>query len=163
MSWLPQDFEPPTLYVLPPDHHLRQIRASDVYIDYPAVMGSRDRLWTIFGEPWGWPSESMTLEQDRADLARHEREMSENRSFNYAVLDEGERQLMGCVYLDPPERIGADVEISWWVVDEAVSTPLESSLNTLIPEWVSRWWPFDEPRFIGLDITWEDWSKLPVV
>jgi RimJ/RimL family protein N-acetyltransferase len=139
MSWLPQDF------------------------DYPAVMGSRERLWTIFGDPWGWPSESMTLEEDRADLARHEREMFEKRSFNYAVLDEGEGQLFGCVYLDPPERRGADAEISWWVVDEAVSTPLESSLNTLIPEWVSRRWPFDEPRFIGLDITWADRSTLPVV
>jgi hypothetical protein len=163
MNWLPQDFEPPALCVVPPDHHLRQIRASDADIDYPAVMRSRERLWTIFGEPWGWPPESMTLEEDRADLARHEREMSENRSFNYALLGKAETRLWGCVYLDPPERKGADAEISWWVVDEAVSTPLESSLDTVIPEWVSQCWPFDEPRFIGMDITWEDWATLPVV
>src|ERR1700758_1848666 len=113
MGWLPEGFEHPKRLALPTGHHLRPIRASDVDIDYPAVMGSRERLWSIFGDAWNWPPESMTFAEDRADLARHEREMVEKRSFNYAVLDEPEKTLAGCVYLDPPERIGADADISW--------------------------------------------------
>ena len=34
-------------------HHLRQIRADDVDIDYPAVMGSRERLWALIWRPLG--------------------------------------------------------------------------------------------------------------
>jgi len=124
-------------------------------------MGSRERLWTIFGDAWSWPPESMTFEEDRADLARHEREMVERRSFNYAVLDETEKTLAGCVYLDPPGRIGADADISWWVVNDLVGTPLATSLSVLIPDWVSECWPFVEPRFIGIDLSWDKWLLLP--
>ncbi len=87
--------------------------------------------------------------------------MVERQSFNYAVLDETEKRLAGCVYLDPPGRIGADADISWWVVDDLASTPLVSSLSVLIPSWVSEHWPFVEPRFIGIDITWDEWLRLP--
>jgi hypothetical protein len=67
-------FAHPERVELPTGHHLRPIREGDIDIDYPAVMGSRPRLWTIFGEPWGWPPEGLTYEKDRAELARHERE-----------------------------------------------------------------------------------------
>jgi hypothetical protein len=160
-TWLPLDFVLPQRVPVPPDHHLRPIRESDVEIDYPAVMGSRERLWTIFGEAWGWPSESLTFEMDAADLARHEREMNENLSFNYALLNERESMLFGCVYIDPPERVGADADISWWVVDEFAESPLASSLDEVVPQWIARSWPFSEPRFIGLDISWGDWIRLP--
>jgi hypothetical protein len=43
-TWLPVGFEHPQLVPMPPDHHLRPIRASDVEIDYFSVMGSRERL-----------------------------------------------------------------------------------------------------------------------
>lgn len=66
-------------------------------IDFPAVMGSRDRLWAKYGEAWGWPPATMSEEQDREDLERHEREILAHESFNYAVLDAGESRLLGCV------------------------------------------------------------------
>lgn len=161
-TWLPIDFEPPRLLFVPPDHHLRPIRQSDVDIDYPAVMGSRERLWTMFGNVWGWPPESLTFEEDAADLARHELEMTEGRSFNYALLNEQESALAGCVYIDPPERTGADADISWWVVDDLVSTTLASSVDLLIPRWIVEYWPFHGPRFVGIDITWDEWLRLPL-
>ena len=60
----------------------------------------------------------MTNERDREDLARHEAEIETHQSFNYALLDAEETALLGCVYVDPPERDGADADVSWWVVDE---------------------------------------------
>ncbi|MGZ4640393.1 MAG: hypothetical protein ACXV2J_15195, partial [Actinomycetes bacterium] len=68
-AWLPADFVHPQRVELVTGHHLRPIRASDVDLDMPAVMGSQERLWSIYGEAWGWPPATMTHEQDRDDLA----------------------------------------------------------------------------------------------
>jgi hypothetical protein len=160
-SWLPAGFEHPERVELASGYHLRPIRESDTAIDFPAVMGSRDRLWTIFGEPWGWPPATMSFEQDRADLARHEREQHAHLSFNYAVLDEEESLLFGCVYIDPAERAGADADISWWVVDNAVGGPLEAALFEFVPQWIAAAWPFTSPRFVGRDLSWAEWLTLP--
>jgi hypothetical protein len=161
--WLPVGFVHPAQLALPTGHHLRPITGADVDIDYPAVMGSRERLWQIFGPAWGWPPATMTPEQDRADLLRHEREIEAHQSFNYALFDADETELLGCVYLDPPERQGADAEISWWVVDRLVGSETEAALEAAVPAWITRSWPFARPRFIGLDLTWADWIALPGV
>ncbi|HEY2167618.1 MAG TPA: GNAT family N-acetyltransferase [Jatrophihabitantaceae bacterium] len=148
--WLPPDFVHPERVELSTGHHLRPIRESDTAIDYPAVMASQERLWQIFGPAWQWPPADMTYEQDRVDLARHEREIAAHESFNYAVLDAAESELFGCVYIDPPEQTDADAEISWWVVDGMVGAPLEAELSRTIPEWINAKWPFRNPRFSGV-------------
>ena len=129
----------------------------------PAVMGSQPRLWSIFGEAWGWPPATMTHEQDRVDLVRHEVEIAAHESFNYALFDAEETVLLGCVYIDPPEKVGADAEISWWVVDDQVGTTLEAALDAEIPRWIRSAWPFAQPRCIGRDLSWSDWIALPDV
>jgi hypothetical protein len=146
MTWLPEDFRHPERVDLPTGHHLRPIRGSDTEIDYPAVMGSRERLWEIYGEAWGWPPATMTLEQDREDLERHAREIEAHESFNYALLDAAEKHLFGCVYVDPTDEPGADALVSWWVVDDAVGTEVERALDALVPRWLAEEWPFRAPR-----------------
>ncbi|HEY3688591.1 MAG TPA: GNAT family N-acetyltransferase [Streptosporangiaceae bacterium] len=160
MAWLPEDFVHPVRVEVPGGGHLRPITGADTELDYPAVMGSRERLWTIFGPPWGWPKASMTIEEDRADLERHAREIAAHQSFNYALFDDAETALLGCVYIDPPERAGADAEISWWVVDDRVGTPLERELDALVRRWIAEAWPFARPRLIGHDLTWAEWLAL---
>jgi RimJ/RimL family protein N-acetyltransferase len=162
VSWLPEGFSHPTLVeVGDAGHHLRPIRESDVDLDFPAVMGSRRRLWSIYGEAWGWPPATMTAEQDREDLAHHEAEIERHESFNYALFDTGETELIGCVYLDPPEKAGADAEISWWVRDEYVGSGLEAALDDLVPRWIATDWPFTAPRYVGRDLSWQEWLELP--
>jgi hypothetical protein len=146
---------------LPTGQHLRPIRASDTEIDFPAVMGSRERLWSIYGEAWGWPPATMTVEQDRDDLQHHEDEIEAHLSFNYALLDAGETELLGCVYIDPPEKAGADAEISWWVVDRLVGSEVERALDELVPRWVVEDWPLESPRYVPRDISWAEWEQLP--
>lgn len=162
-SWLPDDWQHPTRVDLPTGHHLRPIRASDVDLDMVAVMGSQERLWSIYGRAWGWPPATMTGEEDRVDLARHEAEIEAHESFNYALFDADETQLLGCVYIDPPEKVGADAEISWWVVDPLVGTPVEATLDELVPQWVARDWPMTRPRYVGRDLSWQEWLELPDV
>ena len=161
MSWLPQDFVHPRRVEVDAGHHLRPIRADDVDLDMPAVMGSQQRLWSIFGEAWGWPPSDMTAEQDREDLARHEAEIEAHESFNYALFDEAETVLIGCVYIDPPEKAGADAGLSWWVRDEYAGSALEATLDALVPAWIAAAWPFTAPRYIGRDLTWQEWLALP--
>ena len=145
MGWLPDGFVAPARVDLRTGHHLRPIREADVDIDYPAVMGSRERLWARYGPAWEWPRATMTYEQDREDLAHHEAEIAANETFNYAVLDEGETELLGCVYIDPPDEAappGTDAVVSWWVVDDAAGTELERALDDLVPRWLRDVWGF---------------------
>jgi hypothetical protein len=161
MGWLPADFTHPVRVEVPGGYHLRPITAADTDLDYPAVMGSRDRLWSIFGPAWGWPPATMTYQQDRDDLARHEAEIAAHESFNYALFDAGETVLLGCVYLDPAEKQGADAEISWWVVDEQAGGELDRTLAEFVPQWVAAAWPLRRPRYPGRDLSWADWLALP--
>jgi hypothetical protein len=162
MNWLPDDFAHPVRVPVPGSAlHLRPIKEADTALDYPAVMGSRERLWVIFGPAWAWPAETMTLEEDRLDLRRHEEEIAAHQSFNYALLDEEETEILGCVYIDPPERAGSDGEVSWWVVDRLVGGEAERALDVLVPQWIAADWPFRQPRYLGRDITWQDWLALP--
>lgn len=159
--WLPDGWDHPARVELPTGHHLRPIRASDVDLDMVAVMDSQERLWSIYGQAWGWPPASMTVEQDREDLARHEAEIEAHESFNYALFDAGETALLGCVYIDPPGRAGADAEISWWVVDGLVGGEVERALDELVPRWIESDWPLRAPRYVGRDLTWDEWLAMP--
>jgi len=86
--------------------------------------------------------------------------MLDHLSFNYALLDDDESYLAGCVYIDPPERAGADANISYWVVDSLVGTPVAASLENVVPQWIGSSWPFTNPRIIGSDLTWTEWLRL---
>ena len=150
MPWLPYGFVAPDRVELTTGHHLRRIRAADVAIDYPAVMGSRERLWGMYGAIWGWPPATMTFEEDRVDLERHEAEMAVNASFNYAVFDAAETGLYGCIYIDPPiesSPAGADAAVSWWVTDDMVGTTLEAALAAFVPQWLAQTWGLGAAHF----------------
>lgn len=150
MTWLAEGVTPPDRVELPTGHHLRPIREDDVAIDYPAVMGSRERLWAKYGEAWGWPAPTLSYEADQGDLARHEAETAAGEAFNYAVLDEQETELLGCVYIDPPDARsppGSDAVSSWWVVDRRAGTELEQALDVLVPRWLADTWGFQNVHF----------------
>lgn len=162
MPWLPDDFVHPVRVELATGQHLRPMGPADTDIDFPAVMGSRERLWSVYGRAWGWPPATMTPEQDREDLARHEREIVAHESFLYGLFDEAETELLGCVYVDPPEKAGgADAEVSWWVVDRLVGSDVERELDRFVPRWLAEDWPLRRPRLIGWDVTWDEWLTLP--
>jgi hypothetical protein len=163
VPWLPDGWAHPDRAALPTGHHLRPIRATDVDLDMPAVMGSRERLWSIYGAAWGWPPADMTADQDREDLAHHEAEIESHESFNYALFDAGETALLGCVYVDPTRKPGADADISWWVVDQLVDGPVEAALDELVPRWIAEEWPLTQPRYVGRDLSWAEWMALPEV
>ena len=60
------------------------------------------------------PPASMSLEANLADLSRHASDFASGKGFTFTVLDPGDDEVIGCVYLYPPEREG-DVIIQSWV------------------------------------------------
>jgi RimJ/RimL family protein N-acetyltransferase len=86
---------------------LRPLRATDVELDYDAVMSSAAQLrrWS----QTAWPADDFTLAENLADLERHEREHLERTAFTFTVLNPGGTRCLGCVYLAPvrPEAAAA--------------------------------------------------------
>jgi hypothetical protein len=143
-----------------PGFRVRPITIHDVVKDYDAVMTSADRLRERF-PLWDWPSADLSLEDDLIDLAWHQKEAQLRRSFNYVVLSPDESRVLGCVYVDPPERQGADAEVTMWVRADEEGTGLEETLQGAVSEWITAEWPFERVRWPGRDISWEEWDRLP--
>jgi RimJ/RimL family protein N-acetyltransferase len=140
--WLPSSFEHPRHVDWGEGVHLRPIRAADVDIDMPAVMGHQAALWAMYGAAWGWPPPTMTRDQDLADLERHAAEMERHESFNYAILPLDESELYGCLYIDPVDAVAPEAEVSWWLTDRAPAT-LRETIDTLARAWLRDAWPFE--------------------
>ena len=100
-NWLPPAWQHPPRFELSTGHHLRPVRASDVDLHLRAVLESQERLWSIYGAAWQWPRPTLTVEQDREQLARREADAEQHRSFTYALFELGETELLGCVDIDP--------------------------------------------------------------
>ena len=140
VQWLPPEWQHPRRLEVPTGHHLRPVKSSDVDLHMRAVMESRERLWSIYGRAWQWPPQTLTIEQDREQLARRETDTDQHCSFTYALFDLGETELLGCVHIDPGPAV------SWWVVDWLVDSPIERALNEVIPTWIAAHWPCDGPN-----------------
>lgn len=148
MSWLPEGFAAPPGFSTE-RYRLRPITIHDAVRDYDAVMSSREHLWGMFGAVWGWPPAGMTLEEDLVDLAWHQKEAQLRRSFNYAVVSPDGSRLLGCVYVDPPEREGVEAECACWVRADEVASGLDEVLFAAAREWIDREWPFARVAWPG--------------
>ncbi|MET1039037.1 MAG: hypothetical protein ABW075_12240 [Aeromicrobium sp.] len=159
--WLPTTWTHPSHVPVTATHHLRPVRATDVDLDLQAVLATRERLWATYGPVWGWPPADLDRARHHADLARNEVETAAQEAFTYALFDTAETQVLGGVYVDPPEKHGADAEISWWVVDELLESECQVALDAFVPAWVAADWPFTCPRYVGRDLSWQTWLDLP--
>lgn len=156
--FLPEGFTPPAGF----EHErfrLRPITIHDAVRDYAAVMTSREHLWSLFGEAWGWPPADLTLEQDLIDLAWHQKEADLRESFNFAVVSLDEARLLGCVYVDPPTKQGFDAEVFWW--GRSDEPGLEEEIGAAARAWVEREWPFGRVAFPGREQPWAEYDALP--
>ena len=158
------DFEHPERVDLPTGHHLRPIRETDVDIDYPAVIGSREHLWATFGPRVGLAAgdDDVRARPRRSRPPRARSRASTSRSTT-PCSTRTNRICFGCIYVDPPERVGADADISWWVVDDELGGSLDAALDDFVPRWIAAAWPFAQPRLVGHDLSWAEWLALPEI
>lgn len=157
MSFLPDGFEVPE-ELKTECYLIRPITIHDVVKDYDAVMSSREHLWEMFGEQWGWPPEDLTLEQDLIDLGWHQKEFQLRSSFDYAVMSLDEAQVLGCIYVDPPTKAGFEAEVYLWVRQSELANNLDAHLFQTVKEWMKEQWPFKQVAYPGREISWEEWD-----
>jgi hypothetical protein len=150
MAFLPRDFiVPATLET--PRWRMRSITIHDVVKDFDAVMSSREHLWARFGASWGWPAEDWTLEGNLMHLGWHQHEFELRSSFDYAVMSNDERRLLGCVYVDPPHPSNSHVEaeIWFWGRQSELANGLEEDLDRVVRHWLASCWPFKRVLYQG--------------
>jgi hypothetical protein len=139
---------------------VRPLRASDVALDYDAVISSREEL--LVGSGGTWPREGFTLEENLADLERHEREHSERIAFTYTVMSPTETECLGCIYINPLEQlIGEDAAsgdylhdamgyVEFWVRQSRLAGDLDRRLLQALIPWFQSEWAFAHVAFVCL-------------
>jgi hypothetical protein len=133
-----------TLEPLGPQHNAADHRAWTSSIDHiRATPGFRAEMWG--GDDWPRP---MSLEQNLADLTDHAAEFERGEAFAYTVLDPGDGDVIGCVYVDPDDT--ADARCRLWVTSERAH--LDHELEAAVRHWLSGpSWLLESVRFPGRD------------
>ena len=105
-----------------------------------ATPGMADRAWP--------PDEPYTLEQNLGDMRMHAADFAARTGFTFTVLDPASREVIGCVYLYPPENKAApegQVEAKSWV--RADKADLDVELYRLVSDWLAREWPWTDVEY----------------
>lgn len=112
--------------------------------DHAAWTSSIEHIRATPGYPDGnWPPrEGMPLEANLADLRRHAADYAARRGFTFTVLDPLDHDVIGCVYLYPPEGRG-DVIVQSWV--RADRSELDKPLADAVEAWLTTEWPWKHP------------------
>ena len=134
---------------------LRMLTVEDVEKDYDAVMSSREHLRSLASqedEEDTWPEENMTIEEDLADLARHQDEFLKREAFVYTVVSLDESICLGCVYINPSEKKDFDAEIYLWARTSELKSGLEELLFETVKNWIVEKWPFNKVAFSGVEM-----------
>jgi hypothetical protein len=134
---------------------LRMLTVEDVEKDYDAVMSSREHLRSLASqedEEDTWPEENMTIEEDLADLARHQDEFLKREAFVYTVMSLDESICLGCVYINPGEKKDFDTEIYLWARESELKSRLEELLFETVKNWIVEKWPFNKVAFPGVEM-----------
>ena len=139
--FVPEDFP------IPAEHsnnrlRLRMLSTAVAEKDYEAVVETRIRLRQSSHQ--GWPREGFTLDENIADLERHEREFSNREAFAYTVVTLDESRVLGCVYINPGDG-EHDAVVRLWVRDS--ERALFDFLVTTVQAWLADAWPFTTVRF----------------
>ena len=79
---------------------IRPLVPSDVVLDHEAVMSSREFLYHWEQEP-PYPPEDFSVEDNLEDLEQMHSEHRNGTRYTYTVVNAGETQVLGCVYLLP--------------------------------------------------------------
>ena len=138
-QFVPDDFEIPSKLETE-QFRLRMLSIEYVKKDYEAVMESQNLLHTMFGGPW--PRPGFTLEENLADLKRHQQEFLNREAFAYTVISLDESRVLGCVYINPSKKSNFNAVVHMWVRQTEYDKGLDDILFNTVRDWISTTWPF---------------------
>jgi hypothetical protein len=105
--------------------------------DFAAVTGSERVLTGVFGSPW--PT-GLTLNDNRVDLAWHEREFTLGRSWSWILRDAGGVYL-GCAYVFPEPGACGRGSIWLWLVDGPDRLARLAAWKPVLAQLLAEWLP----------------------
>ena len=141
---------------------IRPLSATDVELDYAAVMESKEflRKW----EQSSWPADDFTLDSNLKDLQRHEGEHINRESFTFTVMNPTETECLGCIYIFPRtarwlsqaetmpmgDTDWADYEavVLFWIRQSRLAQAMDRKLLDILRPWFEEAWTFDGHLFL---------------
>ena len=140
-EFVPADFDPPTSLATG-EFRLEPLGPQHNEADHAAWTSSIEHIRSTPGYPDGnWPPlDGMTLERNLADLRRHASDFERRVGFTFTVLDPGDGDVIGCVYLYPSASADADVTVQSWV--RADRAALDGPLADAVASWLAAEWPW---------------------
>ncbi len=141
-EFLPEGFDPPTSLVTE-EFRLEPLGPQHNEADLAAWTSSIEHIRSTPGYPDGsWPPpEGMTLERNLADLRRHADDFEKRAGFTFTVLDPGDDDVIGCVYVYPAKAEDWDVTVQSWV--RADRAHLDVPLADAVAHWLATDWPWE--------------------
>ena len=111
--------------------------------DHAAWMSSIEHIRSTPGYPdSSWPpGGGMSLEENLSDLRRHAGDFARGTGFTFTVLDPGDNDVIGCVYLYPSRSAEWDVKVLSWV--RADRSSLDVPLADAVARWLATDWPWE--------------------
>ena len=141
---------------------IRPLLATDVELDYAAVMESREflRKW----EQSSWPADDFTVADNLKDLQRHEREHINRESFTFTVMNTTETECLGCIYIFPltarwlshaettpigdTDWANYEAVILFWIRQSRLAEAMDRNLLDILRPWFKQEWTFDGHLFL---------------
>lgn len=160
--FVPAEFDVPDMLETG-QYRLRMLTVNDLVKDYDAVVSSEAHIQAAGPPGMTWPT-GLTLEEDLIDLGWHQKEFMNRTSFAYTVVTLDESRVIGCVYINPTRKVGHDARITLWTrPPEQLPWLDEARLRSVVRAWLAEDWPFENPAFLGGDVSWEAWEALPEI
>lgn len=146
--FVPVGFEPPTSLVTE-EFLLEPLGPQHNEADHAAWTSSIEHIRATPGYPDGnWPPPGgMTLERNLEDLRRHADDFARAAGFTFTVLDPGDRDVIGCVYVYPSRAKNWDVTVQSWV--RADRAHLDGPLADAVARWLASDWPWERVEYRG--------------
>ena len=140
-EFVPVDFDAPTSFATS-QFRLEPLGPQHNRADHAAWMSSIEHIRSTPGYPDGnWPPvNGMTLDENLSDLRRHADDFSSGAGFTFTVLDTGDNDVIGCVYLYPSAAEDWDVAVQSWV--RADRSRLDGPLADAVARWLDSDWPW---------------------
>lgn len=113
-------------------YRLSPLTANDTEEDFEAVMSSAHVLGDVFGD---WPA-GLTLDENRIDLAWHDREFTTRRSFSW-VLRDAAGVYLGCFYVFPDLGTRGTASAVFWLRDMPKRDAIAAEVFPRAMSWVS--------------------------
>ena len=141
----------PEAFVVPPmletkHFRLRMLSVDDVEKDYEALMETQGRFHSM---GLSWPRDGFTIQENLADLERHQQEFLAREAFAYTVVSLDESRVLGCVYINPADKDDVDASVGMWVRQSEYDKGLEAVLFDEVKKWLSSSWPFANVIYPG--------------